>query len=74
MFIIVSSVNSLCSKIISFSDKILFGLILVGIVGMMTHGFVDTIWFRPQVQVLFWFMCALFAVVINKNKEEKDVI
>ena len=74
LFIIVSSVKSLCSRIISFSDKILFGLILVCIFGMMTHGFVDTIWFRPQVQVLFWFMCALFAVVINKNKEGKDVL
>lgn len=69
---IVSSVKSLGAKIVSFSDKILFVLVLVGIVGMMTHGFVDTIWFRPQIQVLFWFMSALFVVVMNKNKEGKD--
>lgn len=72
LFMIVSSVKSLGAKIVSFSDKILFVLVLVGIVGMMTHGFVDTIWFRPQIQVLFWFMSALFVVVMNKNKEGKD--
>ncbi len=72
LFMIVSAVKSLGAKIVSFSDKILFVLVLVGIVGMMTHGFVDTIWFRPQIQVLFWFMSALFVVVMNKNKEGKD--
>ena len=72
-FMIVSAVKNLVAKIVSFSDKILFALILTGVVGMMTHGFVDTIWFRPQVQVLFWFMSALFVVVMNKNKEGKDV-
>lgn len=71
-FMIVSAVKNLVAKIVSFSDKILFALILTGVVGMMTHGFVDTIWFRPQVQVLFWFMSALFVVVMNKNKEGKD--
>ena len=72
-FMIVSAVKNLVAKIVSFSDKILFALILTGVAGMMTHGFVDTIWFRPQVQVLFWFMSALFVVVMNKNKEGKDV-
>ena len=72
-FMIVSAVKNVVAKIVSFSDKILFALILTGVVGMMTHGFVDTIWFRPQVQVLFWFMSALFVVVMNKNKEGKDV-
>lgn len=72
-FMIVSAVKNLVAKIVSFSDKILFALILTGVVGMMTHGFVDTIWFRPQVQVLFWFISALFVVVMNKNKEGKDV-
>lgn len=72
-FMIVSAVKNLGAKIVSFSDKILFALILTGVAGMMTHGFVDTIWFRPQVQVLFWFMSALFVVVMNKNKEGKDV-
>ena len=72
-FMIVSAVKNVVAKIVSFSDKILFALILTGVAGMMTHGFVDTIWFRPQVQVLFWFMSALFVVVMNKNKEGKDV-
>ncbi|WAS04328.1 IctB family putative bicarbonate transporter [Gloeomargaritales cyanobacterium VI4D9] len=33
--------------------------ILAGMVGTMTHGLVDTLWFRPQVQMLWWFSVAL---------------
>ncbi len=34
-----------------------------GLVGMMLHGLVDTVFFRPQVQLIFWFMIALVVVV-----------
>ncbi|WP_448380379.1 IctB family putative bicarbonate transporter [Gloeomargarita sp.] len=33
--------------------------VLAGMVGTMTHGLVDTLWFRPQVQLLWWFSVAL---------------
>ncbi|MEN9217010.1 MAG: IctB family putative bicarbonate transporter [Gloeomargarita sp. HHBFW_bins_162] len=33
--------------------------ILAGLVGTMTHGLVDTLWFRPQIQILWWFGVAL---------------
>ncbi|MCS7031164.1 MAG: IctB family putative bicarbonate transporter [Gloeomargarita sp. SKYG116] len=37
---------------------LLMGL-LAGMAGTMTHGLVDTLWFRPQIQVLWWFNVAL---------------
>ncbi|APB34963.1 O-antigen polymerase [Gloeomargarita lithophora Alchichica-D10] len=33
--------------------------VLAGMAGTMTHGLVDTLWFRPQVQILWWFSVAL---------------
>ncbi|NDJ23748.1 putative bicarbonate transporter, IctB family [Nostoc sp. B(2019)] len=31
------------------------------LLGMLTHGMVDTIWFRPEVNTLWWLMVALIA-------------
>lgn len=30
-------------------------------IGMLTHGMVDTVWYRPQVSTLWWLMLALIA-------------
>ncbi len=30
-------------------------------VGMLAHGLVDTVWYRPQVSTLWWFIIALIA-------------
>ncbi len=32
---------------------------LAGIIGLLVHGFVDTVFFRPQIQFLFWTMVAI---------------
>ncbi len=41
------------------------GLWIVGavsvMIGMIVHGLVDTVWFRPQVQILWWLAAALIA-------------
>ena len=29
--------------------------------GMMAHGFVDTVWYRPEVNMLWWLMVAIIA-------------
>jgi putative inorganic carbon (HCO3(-)) transporter len=34
---------------------------LAAMVGMLVHGLVDTIWYRPQVSTLWWMMLALVA-------------
>ncbi len=32
---------------------------LATLVGMLVHGLVDTVWYRPQVQLLWWLCIAL---------------
>lgn len=40
---------------------------LTTIIAVMVHGFVDTIFFRPQVQFIFWMMVAFISVTIKEN-------
>lgn len=34
---------------------------IAGIVGILAHGLVDTVWYRPQISTLWWFLVALIA-------------
>ncbi|MBR1908172.1 O-antigen ligase family protein [bacterium] len=43
-------------------DVILMSAGLLSIIGVMVHGFVDTVFFRPQIQIIFWIMCAVLRV------------
>ena len=41
---------------------------LISICAVSIHGFVDTVFFRPQIQFLFWTMVAVARViVVDKN-------
>jgi putative inorganic carbon (HCO3(-)) transporter len=47
---------------------------IAAIVGLLTHGLVETIWFRPKISVLWWLMVALVASKyedVRANKREK---
>lgn len=41
---------------------------ILSIIGAMTHGMVDTVFFRPQLQIVFWTMCAILSNVIYSSK------
>lgn len=55
-----------CFKVIFRSNNlekiIILSIALTSIVGVLAHGFVDTIFFRPQLQFVFWFMVAIIRV------------
>lgn len=34
---------------------------IAAIVGLLAHGLVDTVWYRPQISTLWWFMLAIVA-------------
>lgn len=34
---------------------------VLAIIGTMVHGMVDTVFFRPQLQIVFWTMCAILS-------------
>jgi putative inorganic carbon (HCO3(-)) transporter len=48
-------------------NKIIVSSCLIGITGMMAHGLVDTIWYRPQVNLIFWLLVAIIAVITSKT-------
>jgi putative inorganic carbon (HCO3(-)) transporter len=37
----------------------------VSIIGILTHGMVDTVFFRPQIQFTFWIMIGIIRVIIK---------
>ena len=48
-------------------EKVLFvSISLVSILAVCFHGFVDTIFFRPQLQFVFWTFVAVISVNIEK--------
>lgn len=56
----------LTKKIIGISS-------LSSITAPLFHGLVDTIWYRPYPQIIFWLACA-FLLNLNKEKKEKKVL
>jgi putative inorganic carbon (HCO3(-)) transporter len=40
------------------------------VVGMLAHGTVDTVWYRPEVSTLWWFTVALIAGYLNASVSE----
>lgn len=39
----------------------------VSVFGVMVHGMVDTVFFRPQIQFVFWLMIAVSSVLLNEK-------
>ena len=48
---------------IDYSARLFLAAAFVGLLGLMTHGMVDTVFYRPPVQILFWYFLALITVV-----------
>ncbi len=40
---------------------------LLSIIGILTHGMVDTVFFRPQIQFSFWIMVGIIRVITNNK-------
>ena len=63
---IISTGKKICSNI-SYNEKIILSITLISIIGMMIHGIVDTVWFRPQIQFVFWLMIAILSTSKNED-------
>lgn len=51
------------------TENIIFvSVAVVSISAMMIHGLVDTVFFRPQIQFIFWTMAAILSSLVTKNK------
>ncbi|MEM0952056.1 MAG: O-antigen ligase family protein [Cyanobacteria bacterium P01_H01_bin.74] len=46
------------AHVLSLAKQLLMGGLLVGVIGCIAYGLFDTIWYRPAVNLVFWFMVA----------------
>ena len=51
----------------NYCNVILMCIGLISLIGVMTHGMVDTVFYRPQIQIIFWTLMALIVAI----KQEK---
>lgn len=52
------------------NEKIIIFSALIGIIAIMVHGLFDTVYFRPQIQFIFWSLCAILMVYLREEKTE----
>ncbi len=45
---------------------------LAAIAGLLAHGLVDTVWYRPQINTLWWFMLAIIASHPNPSTIDEN--
>jgi putative inorganic carbon (HCO3(-)) transporter len=50
------------------TDSVFVLCALLSLIGILTHGFVDTVFFRPQIQFTFWIMIGIIGVNVKYKK------
>lgn len=66
---LVTMVNSAFKLVFSGNNlkkSIIVATAIISIIAIMVHGLVDTIFFRPQVQFIFWTMAAFISANLNE--------
>ncbi len=71
-FLVLLIKNSLSYifKVNDYSKCTIMAIAIISIIAVMIHGFVDTIFFRPQVQFIFWTMTAIISSLLTEYKKE----
>ncbi|MDY7008521.1 MAG: IctB family putative bicarbonate transporter [Cyanobacteriota bacterium] len=46
---------------------------MVAMVGLMAHGLVDTVWYRPQINTLWWLMVAIIASYYGGEQRRESI-
>jgi len=44
------------------------------LIAMMTHGFFDTVWYRPEVNMLWWLMVAIIASFYSNSQQPESAL
>jgi len=55
---------------VSLRTSVLMAISLTSIIAIIVHGLVDTIFFRPQVQFIFWTMVAFASALLNPKNND----
>ena len=69
-FLITALIDSIKIIIKSTDTKkvIFLSAATISICAMMVHGLVDTVFFRPQIQFIFWTMVAIISAILKDEK------
>lgn len=57
----------LCST--NVKQAVIVAISVISVAAVLIHGFVDTIFFRPQVQFVFWAMVAFVSAILNPQND-----
>ncbi len=68
--LISSGIKKLKTEI-GANEKIIIFSALIGIIAVMVHGLFDTVYFRPQIQFIFWTMAAVLTVNLREEKVQE---
>ena len=55
------------------AEKIILFTAFISIIAVMVHGLVDTIYFRPQIQFVFWTMVAIIRAILSLYKDTPNL-
>ena len=61
LFILIKDAVTNILRMTDVKSIIFISIPLLSIIGSMVHGMVDTVFFRPQLQIVFWTMCAVLS-------------
>lgn len=56
----------------SLELKLIIASIVVAFIGIGGQGVFDTIWYRPQVHIIFWLLVAILACIVSRKVSFKD--
>lgn len=57
---------------IDIEEKIILAAGIISVAGVMVHGFVDTVYFRPQIQLIFWITIAMIYSYTDELKNDNQ--
>ena len=63
----IDSVKYICQNQ-SIRGKIYVSICIVSVLGLMVHGIFDTVFFRPQIQYIFWTVVAILNGVLSRKE------
>lgn len=55
----------------NYEYKLYVVIALISLAGILVHGFVDTVFFRPQIQFVFWIMMGIISIITSDRQVSK---
>jgi len=68
---IYKAIRFICKN--KFTDSIFVLAALLSVIGILTHGIVDTVFFRPQIQFTFWIMIGIIRILTDTKNQNGEI-